>query len=271
MPCTRARFKIAPPQPPDMCSQNVPGLLPGDRSARHGEIILLAAHHDGQGMEGQTDPGRISLHRPVQVDHIWNSADDKASGVAALLEVARILSKSSHRLQRSVLFVSFNAEEHTLDGYRWLNDPSLPGPGGGGSEYYTINPPIPLSQHFAVIDLEILGRNPKESLRLYGIQKDFLQQAATLATDQTGLKVTTTQDVEECCDHIAFHRRGIPAVLVGVPGNRNHYHQADDDANRLREVGQTNFLACGIYRSTFNAMNIQQPPAAHNKQNNRRS
>lgn len=224
---------VAPPQPPDMSSQNALGLLSGNDPILQSETIVLAAHHDGQGMEGQTDPGRLPVNRSAQTDHIWNSTDDNASGVAALLEVADVLTKSAHRLKRSVLFVSFSAEEHGLYGYRWLNDPNLPGPGGGGSEYYTLNPPIPLSKHFAVVDLEMLGRNPKESLRLYGVQKKFFQQAATIATNQTGIKVTITEDVEECCDHIAFHRRGRPAILVGVPGDRTHYHRADDEANQI--------------------------------------
>jgi hypothetical protein len=223
------------PQPPDMRSQNVLGLLRGSDPLRASTYIVVAAHHDGQGSEGQTDPGRLprDAEARLRLDGIWNSADDDASGVAVLLEVARSLVSRESRLTTSIVFASFGAEEHGLFGYRWLIDATLPGPGGGGAEYYVRYPPFDLDAHIAVLDLEMLGRNPANDPELYVLQSATWADATQLATARTALRVRVIHRVEECCNHIAFHRRGIPAALLGVPGTRDHYHHPDDETEYI--------------------------------------
>lgn len=223
------------PQPPDMRSQNVLGLLPGSDPSRASMYIVVAAHHDGQGVQGQTDAGRLPLDAEARrrSDGIWNGADDDASGVAVLLEVAQRLANRDSRLATSVLFASFGAEEHGLFGYRWLIDSTLPGPGGGGAEYYVRHPPFALGSHVAMLDLEMLGRNPTNDPEMYVAQSNMWTAAAQLATGESALRVRVIERVEECCNHIAFHRRGRPAALLGVPGNRDHYHHPDDEAEYI--------------------------------------
>jgi len=223
------------PQPADMRSQNVLGLLRGADPLRASTFIVVCAHHDSQGIEGQTDPGRLPLDAETRrrSNGIWNGADDDASGVGVLLEVAQRLASQRLPPANSVLFASFGAEEHGLFGYRWLIDSTLPGPGGGGAEYYVRNAPFDLSTHIAVLDLEMLGRNPTNDPELYVPESGGWADAAKLATGRTGLRVRVIERVEECCNHIAFHRRGVPAALLGVPGNRDHYHHPDDEAEYI--------------------------------------
>lgn len=74
--------------------ENVIAVLPGERDSN--EFVIVSAHHDHLGLCGSS---------------IRSGADDNASGVAALLEIARILSERSSRLEKSVVFVAFCAEE----------------------------------------------------------------------------------------------------------------------------------------------------------------
>jgi len=99
-----------------LTSRNVVGYLPGDDRELREEIVVLGAHHDGQGRAGQADADRRPAEDGSSADTIWNSADDNASSVAVLIEVARsiVASRVAHR--RSIVFVTFGAEEHALNG-----------------------------------------------------------------------------------------------------------------------------------------------------------
>ena len=75
---------------------NVAALLPGSDPARRHELVLVTAHHD---------------HLGIREGLIYPGADDNASSVALMLEVARIFAKHPHMTKRSILFISFDAEE----------------------------------------------------------------------------------------------------------------------------------------------------------------
>ena len=76
--------------------ENVAAFLPGSNPQRRAEFVLVTAHHD---------------HLGVRDGLIYPGADDNSSAVALMLETARILSKHPHAVKRSILFVSFDAEE----------------------------------------------------------------------------------------------------------------------------------------------------------------
>ena len=123
--------------------QNVVGLLPGSDPELADEYLLLGAHHD---------------HIGKAEDGIFYGADDNASGVAMVLAVAKRLSQSGQRPRRSVLFVSFDVEEHLLFGSRW----------------FAAHPPVPLEKIRLVVVADMLGRSlgdlPLNSVFLFGAE-----------------------------------------------------------------------------------------------------
>lgn len=235
-------------------TQNVLGLLRGADPQHRELVVVLAAHHDGQGTTGQgSDHMRQHAGAGLETDTIWNSADDNATGVAVVLEVAARLAARTSRPAASILFASFSAEEH-----RWLADSTPPRSGGAGSEYYARHPAIPLKNHVAILDLEMLGRNPAVDPVLIVPPYPAFARAARFATEATGLEVRllspeplATPDSSfadpvrlgidpqlvsaayQCCDHVTLHRRGIPAGILGVAGSRDHYHRSDDEAEQI--------------------------------------
>src|SRR5215470_8252692 len=109
-PTYREEFPFQPhaPELPGqvLTSRNVVGFLPGDDRDLRREIVVLGAHHDGQGRAGQADADRYPAEDGSTSDTIWNSADDNASSVAVLIEVARSIVRSRVAHRRSIVFVT---------------------------------------------------------------------------------------------------------------------------------------------------------------------
>src|SRR5207237_6796070 len=108
-------------------------------------------------------------------DSIYNGADDDASGVTAVLELARVLGAGA-RPRRTVYFVTFGSEER----------------GGYGAQYFLAHPPVPLEHIVANLEFEMIGRpDPKVEacpLRLTGYERtnmapELAGQGARLAAD----------------------------------------------------------------------------------------
>ena len=89
---------------PTAATTNVVGMLPGTDSRISDELIVIGASLDGVGMQGETC--------------LFPGADINASGVAAVLETARLLSKPDYRPKRSVVFVLFSGSEQQFLGSR---------------------------------------------------------------------------------------------------------------------------------------------------------
>ena len=119
---------------------DVAGFLPGSDPARAGQWIIIGAHHDHLG--AFTGPG----------DTIYNGADDNASGTAAVLELARSFSALKRRPPRSLVFVTFSAEEEGLLGSRALVSQRL----------------IPIDPLVFMMNLDMIGRNPDRAVQIYG-------------------------------------------------------------------------------------------------------
>lgn len=198
-------FEIAPYAPEEpfgtLTSCDVAGLLEGaDPSARQ-EIVVVGAHHDGQGMSGQADGGRLPAADGSSSDTIWNSADDNASSVAVLLEVARVLG-GGPRPRRSILFLTFGAEEHAFN----------------GSFDYVAHPSFPWERHIAMLNLEKLGRAPGQQLigAASSTSPDW-QELLTRANRRTGWAVESLlPEVIADTDHYPFAARGLPALTLGT-------------------------------------------------------
>lgn len=184
---------------------NAVGMLPGSDPKLSPETILLSAHLD-----------HLGVVRSASGDSIFNGADDDASGVVAVLELARVLG-AGPSLKRTVYFALFGSEER----------------GGRGSQHFIKNPPVPLNQMIADLQFEMIGRPdakiPTNTLWLTGYERSNLgpelaQHGALLAADPH-----PEENFFQRSDNYALAKRGVIAHTVSSYGLHQEYHQANDD------------------------------------------
>jgi acetylornithine deacetylase/succinyl-diaminopimelate desuccinylase-like protein len=116
--------------PTEATTTNVVGILRGSDPKLAKDTILLSAHLD-----------HLGIGREVSGDSIYNGADDDASGVTAVLELAEALGKGP-RPKRTVVFALFGSEEI----------------GGYGARYFQEHPPVSVESFVANLEFEMIGR-----------------------------------------------------------------------------------------------------------------
>jgi len=188
---------------------NIWGMVEGTRYPD--SFLILTAHYD---------------HMGNRKGEIYNGADDNASGVGALLELARYFAKAP--TDYSLIFVAFDAEEIGLK----------------GAQYFTEEPPIPLTAITCNINMDMVGRNAQSEIYICGTKHypQLLPALQPLAAGQTeGLRVSfghdspdprPIDDWTQASDHGYFHKAGIPFLYFGVEDHED-YHKPTDDADRI--------------------------------------
>lgn len=124
---------------------NVIGILEGTDAILKNEAIIVGAHYDHLGRGGQ---GSLATNST----EIHHGADDNASGVAGLLQLAGEFS-AARKNKRTLIFVAFGGEEEGLF----------------GSKFYVGNPVFPLEKTVAMINLDMIGRLRDDKLTIGGI------------------------------------------------------------------------------------------------------
>jgi hypothetical protein len=199
----------SPPEPP-LHTYNAVGILHGSGPHADDQAILLTAHLD-----------HLGIRKPVNGDDIYNGADDDASGVTAVLELARALA-AGPPLKRTVIFACFGSEETGR---------------AFGARYFLDHPPVPLTSIVANLEFEMIGRadakvKPDE-LWLTGWERSNL--GPELA--KHGAKLVADPHPEQHffrrSDNIALARRGVVAQTVSSFGLHPQYHKPDDDIAHL--------------------------------------
>ena len=196
----------------------VVAILPGSDPELRGEYVALGAHYDHLGT-GTAAGG----------DSIYNGADDNASGVAALLEVAARFAALpvEQRPARSLLFVWHTAEENGLL----------------GSAAFTEHPPVPRDSIVAHINLDMVARNHPDSLFVLGarrlstrlgaaVEAANARQPRPFVLDYSLDAAGHTQAVYCRSDHVNFARHGIPVVFL-TSSHHPEYHTPADEAETL--------------------------------------
>ncbi|MDT7543453.1 MAG: hypothetical protein QOE33_3357 [Acidobacteriota bacterium] len=195
---------------------NTVGVLRGSDPKLTDEVVLLTAHMDHLGVAG-TSGGQCVA---VSGDSICNGADDDASGVTAVLELARVLGEGQ-RPKRTVYFVTFGSEES----------------GGFGAQYFLAHPPVPLAQMIANLEFEMIGRPDAKvetgTLWLTGYERSNLgpelsHHGARLVADPH-----PEQQFFRRSDNYALARRGVVAHTVSSFGLHAEYHRPQDDLAHL--------------------------------------
>lgn len=195
-------------------ARNVAALLRGAGVARRS--VIVGAHYDHLGFGG---PGSLS---PDATGVVHNGADDNASGVAVLLELARALS-TGPPLAQDVLFLAFTGEERGL----W------------GSAKYVETPLLPLEQTVAMLNLDMVGRVRDDVLAVLGVATaeewpQLLEDANARTARPLALRLAG--DGFGASDHSSFYARGIP-VLHFFSNTHAEYHRVEDDWERVNADG----------------------------------
>ena len=199
--------------PSELPTQNVVAVLRGSDPALAGEYIVLGAHFDHLGRSG------ASALDPDSAEAIRNGADDNASGTAAVMELARLLTR--HPPRRSVIFVTFSGEELGLL----------------GSQRFVERSPVPIDRVVAMLNFDMVGRLRQNRVIVYGVETATeMRSLVDSAAAGTGLEVRGVGDGFGPSDHSSFYARGIP-VLHLFTDLHEDYHRSTDDADKVSAAG----------------------------------
>jgi hypothetical protein len=192
---------------------NVVGLIPGSDPAWKGQSVLLSAHYDHIGL-GWPDP------RKGDEGKLHPGADDNASGVAVLLEVARALVAGGGG-RRTVVVVAFTGEDAGLI----------------GSRHYVEHPVLPKEGIRAILNIDSVGRLGTGTLGVLG---------SGTATEWshvfrgigfvTGVQTQMVSDPLPASDQASFAAAGIPGVQLFTPPHAD-YHRPSDTAEKVDVAG----------------------------------
>jgi len=179
--------------------------------------IILGAHYDHLGYgedKNALDTGHV----------IHNGADDNASGTAALIELTKMLVKSSPK-NNNYLIIHFSGEELGLFGSKhWLDDPTI-----------AITPNY-------MLNMDMIGRydtSHKLTIGGFGTSPTWGTYFASLSNQQLMLKFDSSGSGPS--DHASFYRKDMP-VLFFFTGSHPDYHKATDDWNKINYEGEKDIV-----------------------------
>jgi len=206
-----------------MEASNVVAIMPGSDPKLKNEYVVFSAHLD-----------HLGIGRPVNGDPLYNGAMDNASGVASVLEVARLFHDSGVKPKRSLIFLTVTGEEK----------------GELGSRYFAAHPTVPVKQIVADINLDMfLPLYKLKVLEVQGLVESSLGDIVREAAKEEGVNVQTDREPDQNrfirSDQYSFIRRGVPALAFkfgyefGSPEEkirqdwvRTIYHRPADDLNQ---------------------------------------
>lgn len=203
--------------------RNVVGWLPGVKGAE-GEYVILSSHYDHLGQQVTViEDGE----KETRVTMTFPGADDNATGVAALLEIARVMA-AEHKaapqtFTRGVVFVAFDLEERNLV----------------GSRHYVAEPPIPLANCAAFLTMDMLGRSVADmvpgGLFVMGSENSAVIEQSVRAQGEPHGGKTTRVGIDfqpGYSDYVPFQGARIPYLFV-TSGACEDYHQTTDTPARI--------------------------------------
>jgi len=213
-------------------SANVVGVIQGSDPVLRDEYVILTAHLDHLGIRPTDEEND---------DEIYNGAMDNATGVAALLEVARLLSEAPPK--RSIIVIALTAEEKGLI----------------GSDYFARNPTMSGESIVATVNLDMpILTYDFTDVVAFGAERSTLYDAVFQATQRHGLTLSPDPNPDQGTftrsDHYSFVKQGVPAIYLN-PGHANggesaqaeflktHYHEPSDDLRHVNFEALRRFTA----------------------------
>ncbi len=186
--------------------------------------IVIGAHYDHLGMGRQ---GSSLAEKPEGQLH--NGADDNASGVAGLLEMAQYYAKNGEKEPYNILFMGFGAEELGLQ----------------GSRYFLNHPTLPLDKINFMVCMDMIGRyNPERGVGIGGYGTSDAWPAIFKGVTSS-IKFFTDRPGNGGSDNAAFYAKKIP-VLFFHTGGHPDYHKPTDDPDKIDAQAEEGILRLEI-------------------------
>ena len=228
--------------------RNVLAMVEGSDPDLRDEVVIIGAHHDHDGTDGET---------------VFPGADDDGSGTVGVMGVAGAYARAieaGERPRRSVIFAIWDAEERGLLG-AW---------------YYTLRPLFPLQSTVAKLNLDMIGRHQEVPEDGGGRFRGLEPQSAASNSNATnilgysrtpdlarqieaantfGLELKMRYDNNESnllrrSDHWPFLQNGVPAVWFHT-GLHPDYHRAGDTAERIEYEKMTRIVRL-VHQTSWN-------------------
>ena len=261
---------------------NVVGILEGSDPVLKNEVIVIGAHYDHLGRGGEGSLSEIA-------GEVHHGADDNASGVAGMLELARIFSGERALVKRTLVFIAFGGEEEGLL----------------GSNFYVNHPLVPDARMVAMINMDMIGRMKDSRLMIGGVgtASEWREMIATAnlvrsmnvtaagtggrapsevslttqtktvpivvaANGQTVVShdpskqfaLTLNEDGYGPSDHSSFYSKQVP-VLFFFTGTHEDYHKPSDTAEKINYADEARILS--FIASIVRAVNETAKPPTY--------
>ena len=207
--------------------RNILAIVPGSDPACDRELVVVGAHYDHVGYGTSTNS-----YGPTGLIH--NGADDNASGVAGVLEIAQVLGSMTVKPRRPILLAFWDGEEKGLLG-SW--------------HFMRVRPAALRGQRpvFAV-NLDMIGRLRGDRVEVYGGRTmTGLRRILVEANQATGLELVIDWDIVDDSDHFPFIESRVATVMLHT-GLHDEYHRPSDDVQLVDTAGveRVTRLALGI-------------------------
>lgn len=193
--------------------KNIVGYIQG----KSDQVIVVSAHYD---------------HLGIMNNEVYNGADDNASGVGGLLEIATYFSKN--KPNNTLIFAAFDAEEMGLQ----------------GAKAFVAKPPVALNKIMLNINMDMIAHNDKGELYVCGtfkhpeLKKYFIINTAKIKIlpGHDDPKLGKTEDWTDQSDQGAFNDKNIPFLYFGVEDHKD-YHKATDEFKNINKPFYINAVA----------------------------
>jgi aminopeptidase YwaD len=183
-------------------AQNILAYVKG--SAKPDSFIVFSAHYDHLGMMGS------EIYFP--------GANDNASGVSMLLDMARYFSKKENQPECSIAFIAFAGEEAGL----------------AGSKYYTEHPLFPMEKIKFLVNLDLLGTGDDGMMVVNATEyRTHFQLLDSINTAYNFLPKLGQRGKAKNSDHYYFTEKGVPSFFFYTMGGIQAYHDVNDKAETL--------------------------------------
>ena len=183
--------------------------------------IIIGAHYDHLGLNQHHNSTKMNSE-----GEIHNGADDNASGVSGVLELARMLSQNKTTEKVNYIFALFSGEEDGLIGSKHMAK--------------TLKDTYP--NVVAMINMDMIGRlNDKKELTVGGIGTSPIFKDIIENNKPAGFNVTLDNSGIGPSDHTSFYLKDIP-VLFLFTGTHSDYHKPSDDEDKINYSGVTNVV-----------------------------
>jgi hypothetical protein len=234
----------ASPQASRVALRNVVGVLEGKGEVAN-ETIVIGAHFDHLGLGRSDSPTSVRSS-----DLIYPGADDNASGVAAILELARRFASRATPPRRRMVFIAFGAEEAGLV---------------GSGHYVSKDPLFPIRDTVTMVNFDMVGRLRENVLGIAGDQSagEFADVLAE-ADDKSPLRLMLGgADYPEDSDHAPFANVGVPILYV-CTGSHEDRHTPSDTAVKVNFDGMEEVV--GLCETVLDRLQAGRRPAFKSRQ-----